>query len=137
MVYKKILLVFLIIIFGALLNAEDMIVTVVSGKVTKEVNQGKWVDVKVGDILLLTTMVNTGLNSKLVFTQGKTIFTIPAMTKKTIAMFLGSLTSTKGTLVIPSIQNTSISANSVQNSTNIPTASTRASDASADVSWDE
>jgi len=134
---KKLLFVCLLVLVGAVAFAEDIIVQSVVGKVTMEATPGKWVDVKVGDKLATTVMINTGLNSKLVLKIGTRLVTVNPMTKKTVAMLIGTTTATTGVSAVTNTQNTGISASATQTSTNVATASTRASDAAGDVSWEE
>ncbi len=134
---KKLLVVCLLVLVGAVVFAEDIIVQSVVGKVTMEATPGKWVDVKVGDKLSPTVMINTGLNSKLVLKVGTRLVTVNAMTKKTVAMLIGTTSTTTGVSAVQTTKDTSVSATSTQSSTNIATASTRASDATKDVTWEE
>jgi len=134
---KKLLFVCLMVLVGAMAFAEDIIVQSVVGKVTMEVTPGKWVEVKVGDKLAATAMINTGLNSKLVLKIGTRLVTVNAMTKKTVAMLIGTTTTAGTVTAVTTTQNTGINASSTQTSTNVATASTRASDAAGDVSWEE
>ncbi len=134
---KKLLFVCLMVLVGAMAFAEDIIVQSVVGKVTMELTPGKWVNVKAGDKLALTMMINTGLNSKLVLKIGTRLVTINPMTKKTVAMLIGTTAATGTVTAVVNTQNTGIDASSTQTSTNVATASTRASDAAGDVSWEE
>ncbi len=134
---KKLLFVCLMVLVEAVVFAEDIIVQSVAGKVTMEATPDKWVDVKVGDKLAATIMVNTGLNSKLVLKIGTRLVTVNPMTKKTVAMLIGTTAAAGSVTAVTNTQNTGISATSTQTSTNIATASTRASDATGEVSGEE
>jgi hypothetical protein len=114
----------------------DVIVDSIVGKVTMETTPGKWVAIKVGDILKLETLINVGLNSKLILKIGEKKITVSAMTKKTISTIISSI-STIGITAPAATKNSGISASDVTTSTNVPTASTRASDATGDVSWED
>lgn len=135
MMLKKLL--FIIFMFvSALIYSQDIVVNSIVGKVTMESTPGKWIVVKVGDKLKLDTMINVALNSKLVLKVGEKLITVSAMTKKTISMIISS-TSTVGVTAPTSTKDSGISASSITTSTNVPTASTRASDATGDVSWED
>lgn len=118
-----------------LFAADSYKVEKVTGKVTYEVN-GDWKTVTVGQELSSGTNVNTALNSSLVVTDGTSSSTIKAMQKGTIEK-LASAAAPKGGLKKATISKGSIAGKTSGSSTGVATASSRASEAKADLDWGE
>ncbi|MBQ1661561.1 MAG: hypothetical protein II054_03590 [Treponema sp.] len=111
------------------------VVKSVKGKVQYEAAPGKMQDVKVGQTLSSSTVVDTGLNSILVLTIDGKDLTIKAKQKGTVekvAVGGGSGTLKKGGTVAGNASSSSSGSKSGVN-----TASSRASEAKEDVDWDE
>lgn len=111
------------------------VVKSVKGKVQYEAAPGKMQDVKVGQTLSASTVVDTGLNSILVLTIDGKDLTIKAKQKGTVekvAVGGGSGTLKKGGTVAGKASSSSNGSKSGVN-----TASSRASEAKEDVDWDE
>lgn len=111
----------------------------VTGNVKYEVMQGEWAPVKLDSELTLKTIINTGINSTLVFeTTDKEIITIKAMKKGLIVDFMNSNDSGfSGINLNGTLTNSDVNADDIQERTNIGTASTRASEATEDFEWVE
>jgi hypothetical protein len=134
---KKFLL--LIVVLGLIgssaVFALDYTVQSITGTVEREVSPGKWEAVKAGAVLSDAAVVNVGLNSSLVLKEADKTLTISAMQKGALKSLLqtGAASGIRiGGKVSES--NTTISA---RGTANVSTASTRASDAAADIELEE
>ena len=108
----------------------------VTGKVTYEAAPGTWKNVSVGQELSASTVLNTSLNSDVVIAKedGSEI-TIKAMQKGSIYSLVG-VASTKG-LKSSGIKKSTTADDKDGSSKGIATASSRASEAKADLDWDD
>lgn len=143
---KKTLLVALVL--GALVSslavfaeatAQDFTVKTVSGKVEREVSAGTWEAVTPGMKLAPSAVINTGLNSSLVLNQAERVVTIKAMQKGSVDKLVASNSTAKGGIKIGAkVNESAVNTDSDKNkTTNVSTASTRASDATKDLEWAE
>lgn len=118
--------------------SQDFTVQSVNGKVEREVSAGKWEAVTKDMKLAPSAVVNTGLNSNLVLKQGDKIITIKAMQKGTVEKLTSAIASKKAGIKIGAKAAESNAAEDVgPGRTNVSTASTRASDATEDLEWEE
>jgi hypothetical protein len=134
---KKMLLAAIILGFVCVSAAFalDYTVQTIIGTVEREVSPGKWEALKAGTVLSDATVVNVGLNSSLVLQGGDKPLTINAMQKgalKTLVQTGSSSGIRIGGRVSES--NTAVTA---RGTANVSTASTRASDAAADIELEE
>lgn len=111
-------------------------VSSVTGKVTYEVSNGEWADVKAGMSLDVDANVNVGLNSTLVVTLDGVDYAIKPMKKGKLAE-LAAANSKGGVKVGSKITKSDIAAASTKTSKGAATASSRASEAKADVLWED
>lgn len=109
----------------------------VTGKVTYEAAPGTWKNVSVGQELSASTVLNTSLNSDVVIAKedGSEI-TIKAMQKGSVDSLVG-VASTKGIKKSGGIKKSSVGADVEGSSKGTATASSRASEAKADLDWDD
>ncbi len=107
----------------------------VTGKVTYEVANGQWADVKVGMTLEESANVNVGLNSTLKLSLDDDSFSIKPMKKGKIADLISGTAKT-GVKVGSKLTKSDIAAASTKTSKGASTASSRASEAKADVEWE-
>jgi hypothetical protein len=108
----------------------DYTVEAVSGKVERELSPGKWEAIKAGDVLSPATVVNTGINSRLVINDGGKSVTIRAMQKGALESLVpGGAAGEVRVGGVVSGANTSVSS---RGTANISTASARASRGRAD-----
>jgi len=143
-VMKKLLMILLVagMISGLALVAEtvagEYTVQSVTGKVEREVSAGNWEAITRGMKLSPATVVNTGLNSNLVLKADGKAVTIKAMQKGTVEKLTSGLANA-GTGI--KLGSRAIKSDAAEDSgpgrTNISTASTRASDATGDIEWEE
>ena len=107
----------------------------ITGKVQYEATPGTWKDVKVGQELSSSTVVNTSLNSSMVIASGKTKTTIKAMQKGTVA----SLTqvASSGIKKGANVAKSAVGDIAKGAEKGVATASSRASEAKEDIDWDE
>ncbi len=119
--------------------AQDYTVKTVTGKVEREVSAGTWEAVTPGMKLSPQAVINTGLNSSLVLNSGERVVTIKAMQKGTVDKLVANTGTAKGGIKIGAkISESAVNTDSDKNkTTNVSTASTRASDATNDLEWDE
>jgi hypothetical protein len=118
--------------------ATEYVVQSVSGTVEIEASAGKWESLAVGTKLAPAAVVNTGVNSTLVVKLGDKVITIKAMQKGTIEKLSSVVTSSKTGIKLGSkASTTDVTADAGQSRTNVSTASTRASDATKDLEWEE
>ncbi|MBQ6058268.1 MAG: hypothetical protein IJJ70_00720 [Treponema sp.] len=135
-------LIFAVLLLGAaMLFAENYEVKSVSGKVTYESAPGKWSEVKKGQKLSDSTVLNTSVNSKLVLvTEDNTTVTVKAMQKGTAESLVKANASVaKGLKKNPAstIAKKSAAGAVTENSKGVATASSRASEAKEDIEIDE
>ena len=135
---KKLVFAVVFAIVSAFVFAEGYTVASVTGKVQYESAPGTWKDITKGDVLQASTVINTGLNSKLVLSIDDDTLTIKPMQKGTIEKLLQTSgvvkNGAKGKLNVA--KSAGVEDNVVK-SKGISTASSRASDAQADLDWDE
>lgn len=135
---KLIIVAALSVLFAAVVFAEGgYVVESVTGKVQYEAAPDTWKDVTVGMELSGATVVNTGLNSKLVLKKGDLTVTFKPMQKDTVEKLAAAANSgktgiKKGAAVTKKDIDTSDSKKKA-----VQTASSRASEAKADLEWDE
>jgi hypothetical protein len=130
---KKILSLVVLLVISVALFADGYIVKSVSGTVTYEVTPGVHSAIVVGQEIQMSTRVKTGLNSTLVLeSEGKTS-TIGSMRVGTISSLIGESSVVK----IGGRVQTSQTESSSRQTSNVSTASTRASDAQSDLEWAE
>lgn len=138
----------LVLVLGVLVSSlavyaeaatQDFTVKSVTGKVEREVSAGSWEAVTPGMKLAPSAVVNTGLNSSLVLNSGERVVTIKAMQKGSIDKLVATNTAAKGGIKIGAkVSESSVNTDSDKNkTTNVSTASTRASDATKDLEWAE
>ena len=135
-------LIFAVLLLGAaMLFAENYEVKSVSGKVTYESAPGKWSEVKAGQKVSDSTVLNTSVNSKLVLvTEDNTTVTVKAMQKGTAESLVKANASVaKGLKKNPAstIAKKSAAGAVTENSKGVATASSRASEAKEDIEIDE
>jgi hypothetical protein len=136
---KKVLFIVLIlgmVLTGLVFAADGYEVQRVDGKVEREVSPGKWEAVAAGAVLTPATMINTGLNSTLVLKAGEKTFTIKAMQKGTVENLTSAGVSGSGIRIGGKVSDSNTTT-TARGTSNISTASTRASDAAGDLEWVE
>ena len=109
-----------------------------TGKVTYESAPGTWTAVKEGQELSASTVIQTGVNSGIVLTQNGAKINIKAMQKGTIES-LSSVASngSSGIKKGSSLKGSAVAADSNKTSKSVVTASSRASEAKEDFTWEE
>lgn len=107
------------------------------GKVQYEAAPGTWKTVTKGQELTPSTVVNTGLNSKLVLVMDDKTITIKPMQKGTIEKLAMAASSGKGSLSKDTEVTKADVKDDVSATKGVATASSRASEAKEDVDWDE
>lgn len=136
---KKLITMFLALFVGTMLFAAtgNYVVESVTGNVTYESAPGKFDKVKVGQELSASTVLNTGLNSSVVVNlDGKSI-TIKAKQKGTVESLYVAAAPAKGGLKKQSIAKADAVDDADGKSKGVATASSRASEAKEDFTWDE
>jgi hypothetical protein len=136
---KRILLIAITLglVFGGFVFAADGYeVQQVDGKVEREASPGKWEAVAAGAVLTPATVINTGLNSTLVLKSGEKTFTIKAMQKGTVENLTSAGASGSGIRIGGKVSDSNTTT-TARGTSNISTASTRASDAAEDLEWVE
>ena len=136
---KKLITMFLALFVGTMLFAAtgNYVVESVTGNVTYESAPGKFDKVKVGQELSASTVLNTGLNSSVVVNlDGKSI-TIKAKQKGTVESLYVAAAPAKGGLKQQSIAKADAVDDADGKSKGVATASSRASEAKEDFTWDE
>ena len=138
MVKKSILTVVLAFFMSvSLFAAGTYKVISVTGKVTYESAPETWKNVSVGQELSASTVLNTSLNSSVVIAQaGGSEITIKAMQKGSVDSLVG-VASNKGLKKTGSIKKSEVAADVEGASKGTATASSRASEAKADLDWDD
>lgn len=110
----------------------------VVGKVQYEAAPGTWKTITKGQTLSPSTVINTGLNSKLVLVFGDKTITIKPMQKGTIEKIaLSSENDKNGVTKKIAVNKSNVEDDSDGTTKGVATASTRASDAKDDVDWEE
>ena len=109
----------------------------VVGKVQYEAAPGTWKTVTKDQELTPSTVVNTGLNSKLVLVMNDKTITIKPMQKGTIEKLAMAASSGKGSLSKDTEVTKADVKEDVTATKGVATASSRASEAKEDVDWDE
>lgn len=110
----------------------------VSGKVTYEVSNGEWAEVKTGMRLDSEVTVNTALNSTLtVVSTNSARMTVKPMKKGKLNELVAANTSRAGVKIGSRVTKEDIAAAALNTSKGVNTASSRASEAKADVEWEE
>lgn len=135
---KLVVLAALSLLFAAAVFAEGgYIVQSVTGKVQYEVSPDTWKDVEVGMELSGSTVINTGLNSKLVLKNGDLTVTFKPMQKGTVDKLVASNNAGKNGVK----KGAAVSKSNVDQTTGskkaVQTASSRASEAKEDLDWEE
>ena len=135
---KKLFALLLVLFTGTMLfAANSYVVESIVGNVTYESAPGKFEKVKVGQELSASTVLNTGLNSSVVINlDGKSI-TIKAKQKGTVESLFVSATPGKGGLKKQNIAKADAVDSADGKREGVATASSRASEAKEDFSWDE
>lgn len=136
---KKLFTFFLALFVGTMLFAATgaYVVESVVGNVTYEKAPGKFEKVKVGQELSASTVLNTGLNSSVVVVfDGKSI-TIKAKQKGTVESLYVAAAPSKGGLQKKSIAKADAVDSADGKREGVATASSRASEAKEDFTWDE
>ena len=136
---KKLFTFFLALFVGTMLFAAtgSYVVESVVGNVTYEKAPGKFEKVKVGQELSASTVLNTGLNSSVVVVfDGKSI-TIKAKQKGTVESLYVAAAPSKGGLKKQSIAKADAVDSADGKREGVATASSRASEAKEDFTWDE
>ena len=135
---KKLFALLLVLFTGTMLfAANSYVVESIVGNVTYESAPGKFEKVKVGQELSASTVLNTGLNSRVVINlDGKSI-TIKAKQKGTVESLFVSATPGKGGLKKQNIAKADAVDSADGKREGVATASSRASEAKEDFSWDE
>lgn len=110
----------------------------VIGKVQYEAAPGTWKSVKKGQELSPSTVVNTGLDSKLILVFGDKTITIKQMQKGTIEKLALVLESGKdGIKKGVAVTKNNVNGDADGSTKGVATASSRASDAKEDLDWEE
>jgi hypothetical protein len=136
---NKILLISItlgLILAGFVFAVDEYEVQRVTGKVEREVSPGRWEAVAVGAVLTPATVINTGLNSTLVLKTGEQTLTVKAMQKGTVENLTSAGASSAGVRIGGRVSDSN-TATTARGTSNISTASTRASDAADDLDWVE
>lgn len=136
---KRLLSLLLAVVTATMLFAATgtYVIESIVGTVTYEAAPGKFEKVKVGQELSASTVLNTGLNSSVVIVyEGKQI-TIKAKQKGTVEELAIAAAPAKGGLKKQAIAKADAEDTADGKSKGVATASSRASNAKADYSWDE
>lgn len=110
-------------------------VSSITGKVTYEVSNGEWAEVKVGMALDTDASINVGLNSTLVVELNGAKYTIKPMKKGKLSELAANLKG--GVKVGSKVTQSDIAEASTRTTKGAATASSRASEAKADVLWED
>ena len=120
---------------GLYVFADAYVVKSVSGTVTFEDSKGKTVDVKKGMSLDVNASISTGLNSTLVVNLDGQDFTVKPMKKGKISEL--ATASRSGVKIGSKVTKRDIALAAGKSNKGVATASSRASEAKADVEWEE
>ena len=137
---KKLFALLLVLFTGTMLFAASnaYVVESVTGDVKYESAPGKFDKVKVGQELSASTVIKTGLSSSLVVKyDGKSITIKAKQGPATIEQLFIAAAPTKGGLKKQSIAKADAVDSADGKREGVSTASSRASEAKADYSWDE
>ncbi|MBQ0039425.1 MAG: hypothetical protein KBS64_03235 [Treponema sp.] len=121
----------------SLFAADAYVVDSFKGKVQYEAEPGTWKDVENGQKISSATVVKTALNSTLVVADGSNKITIKAMQNGALDKLVGEASKTAKSIKKGSLKNDSVAAKSDKSSKGQATASSRASEAKAELDWDE
>lgn len=130
----------LLVAFAGALAAQEIVVASVTGKVELQQADGSWVAIKAGQKLLLDSVINAKLSSKLTLQIGEESVVIKAGQKGALAKLLeGKLSAkaTDGLKMAAAVKKSDVTVGDKAGNTNISTASTRASEAVEDQPWAE
>ena len=136
---KKLFTLLMVLFTGTMLFAAtgSYVVESIVGNVTYESAPGKFEKVKVGQELSASTVLNTGLNSSVVINfDGKSI-TIKAKQKGSVESLYVDAAPSKGGLKKQSIAKADAVDSADGKREGVATASSRASEAKEDFTWDE
>ena len=136
---KKLFTFLMALFLGTMLFAAtgSYVVESIVGNVTYEKAPGKFEKVKVGQELSASTVLNTGLNSSVVVVfEGKSI-TIKAKQKGTVESLYVAAGPSKGGLKKQAIAKADAEDTADGKREGVATASSRASEAKEDFTWDE
>lgn len=138
---KKIVVVAAMLMAAGFISAEKFEVKSVTGKVTYEAAPGKWVEVKVGQKLSDSTVLNTSVNSKVtIVPENGAEVTVKAMQKGTVsALSKANVAVAKGLKKNPAstVASKRIADEVTESNKGVATASSRASEAKDDFEIDE
>ncbi len=118
-------------------SGDVFVVHAIVGKVEREASAGTWEPVVKGMRLDGTVTVSTGLNSRLVLKRGERTIVIDAMKKGSLADLVARTGPDKAGVRIGGKAVKSDASDAGPERTNVPTASTRASESAGDVLWEE
>src|SRR5574344_2151892 len=135
---KRFFMLLVILMTSFYLSAKTYKVTLVEGKVTYEV-KGSFIPVKEGDHLDDTSIINTGLNSKLELTciDDNSIVVIKPMKKDTIANIIKVNGKSGITIGNVKVTKSTVTDENTKTTKGVATASSRASEAKSDVRSEE
>ena len=136
---KKLLSMLFVLFTGTMLFAAagSYVIESVVGTVTYEKSAGVFEKVKEGQKLSASTVLNTGLNSSVVINQDGTSITIKAKQKGTVESLCVAAAPAKAGLKKQSIAKADAVDSADGTRQGVATASSRASDAKEDFTWDE
>jgi hypothetical protein len=132
--------IMILVIFSGYLYAQTYLVQSIKGDTKYEIVYGSWDNLKVGMILAEDTKVKTGLNSEIIVSYGegsKSVATVGSMKQGTLEVLISGLSNKSKIKIGAGATKTDITADEGQKRINISTASTRASNATKDLDWDE
>ena len=132
---KKILLLLSVLFISvSSVFAADYVVKTVKGKVQFEAEPGVWKDVQVGQVVADSTNLNTSLNSFVVLDKAGKEITVKAMQKGTVDSLTRETVASNG-IKKGAIKTSTVAGKTTGSSKGVSTASSRASDAKADLDW--
>ena len=136
---KKLFALLLVLFTGTMLFAAtgSYVVESIVGNVTYESAPGKFEKVKVGQELSASTVLNTGLNSSVVIKFEDKSITIKAKQKGSVESLYVDATPSKGGLQKKNIAKADAVDSADGKREGVATASSRASEAKEDFTWDE
>ena len=132
---KKLISALVLFCAGLFVYAQSYTVKDVTGTVTFEDSKGKTVEVKKGMTIDSDSNVSTGLNSSLVVTLDGKDFTVKPMKKGKISELASA--SKSGVKIGSKVTKRDIASAAGKSGKGVATASSRASEAKADVEWEE
>ncbi|WP_407397524.1 hypothetical protein [Treponema sp.] len=134
---RKSFIKLIMLCFGVIAFADAYTVKSVDGKVTYEDNKGHSIDVKTGMQIESDWEVSTGLNSALVVTKDGKDFTVKPMKKGKLSDLASSSSVKTGVKIGSKVTKKDIARAAGKTTKGVSTASSRASEAKADVEWEE